>query len=236
MFFERPDAGETAILVHVDFQDEQDREDPGELLELVRSAGAVPATLIQGSRRRPDPRSFIGMASSTRSSMPSQPTRELVIFKPRSVSLPGAQSRAQPQLPCARSHGADPGYLRAARADPRRQTAGRTGSARVHVDPAGARLDPLGASEGRYRLARSGRDPARDRPQAAARSHQVDSQAPRESAQAARSEPPGAGPGRGAQRLAGGLHQRRQVDAVQRHHRGRGLRCRSALRHARPDP
>ncbi len=60
MFFERPDAGETAILVHVDFQDEQDREDPGELLELVRSAGAVPATLIQGSRRRPDPRSFIG--------------------------------------------------------------------------------------------------------------------------------------------------------------------------------
>ncbi|WP_110666202.1 ribosome rescue GTPase HflX [Salinicola halophilus] len=60
MFFERPDAGETAILVHVDFQDEQDREDSGELLELVRSAGAVPATLIQGSRRRPDPRSFIG--------------------------------------------------------------------------------------------------------------------------------------------------------------------------------
>lgn len=60
MFFERPDAGETAILVHVDFQDEQEREDPGELLELVRSAGAVPATLIQGSRRRPDPRSFIG--------------------------------------------------------------------------------------------------------------------------------------------------------------------------------
>ncbi|WP_110647369.1 ribosome rescue GTPase HflX [Salinicola peritrichatus] len=60
MFFERPDAGETAILVHVDFQDEQEREDSGELLELVRSAGAEPATLIQGSRRRPDPRSFIG--------------------------------------------------------------------------------------------------------------------------------------------------------------------------------
>ncbi|KAA0015617.1 GTPase HflX [Salinicola corii] len=60
MFFERPDAGETAILVHVDFQDEQEREDPGELLELVRSAGAESATLIQGSRRRPDPRSFIG--------------------------------------------------------------------------------------------------------------------------------------------------------------------------------
>ncbi|WP_048308299.1 ribosome rescue GTPase HflX [Halomonas sp. PR-M31] len=60
MFFERPDAGETAVLVHVDFQDEQEREDPGEFLELVRSAGAEPATLLQGSRRRPDPRAFIG--------------------------------------------------------------------------------------------------------------------------------------------------------------------------------
>lgn len=60
MFFERPDAGETAILVHVDFQDEQEREDSGELLELVRSAGAESATLIQGTRRRPDPRTFIG--------------------------------------------------------------------------------------------------------------------------------------------------------------------------------
>ncbi|MBZ9557424.1 MULTISPECIES: ribosome rescue GTPase HflX [Modicisalibacter] len=60
MFFERPDAGETAVLVHVDFQDDQEREDPGEFLELVRSAGAEPATLMQGSRRRPDPRAFIG--------------------------------------------------------------------------------------------------------------------------------------------------------------------------------
>ncbi|MBB3231018.1 ribosome rescue GTPase HflX [Halomonas stenophila] len=60
MFFERPDAGETAVLVHVDFQDEQEREDPGEFLELVRSAGAEPATLLSGSRGRPDPRSFIG--------------------------------------------------------------------------------------------------------------------------------------------------------------------------------
>ncbi|KPQ25629.1 MAG: GTP-binding protein HflX [Halomonas sp. HL-48] len=60
MFFERPEAGETAVLVHVDFQDEQAREDPGEFLELVRSAGAEPATLLTASRHRPDPRSFIG--------------------------------------------------------------------------------------------------------------------------------------------------------------------------------
>ncbi|PXX99830.1 ribosome rescue GTPase HflX [Halomonas sp. LBP4] len=60
MFFERPDAGETAVLVHVDFQDEQEREDPGEFLELVRSAGAEPATLLTGSRHRPDSRTFVG--------------------------------------------------------------------------------------------------------------------------------------------------------------------------------
>ena len=60
MFFERPEAGETAVLVHVNFRDEKEREDAGELLELVRSAGAVPATLIEGSRPRPDPRTFIG--------------------------------------------------------------------------------------------------------------------------------------------------------------------------------
>ncbi|MEQ5801317.1 ribosome rescue GTPase HflX [Halomonas sp. H10-9-1] len=60
MFFERPDAGETAVLVHVDFQDEKEREDPGEFLELVRSAGAVPAILLTGSRKRPDSRTFLG--------------------------------------------------------------------------------------------------------------------------------------------------------------------------------
>jgi|TARA_B100000700_G_scaffold55191_4_gene59253 GTP-binding protein HflX len=60
LFFERPEAGETAVLVHVNFRDEKEREDAGELLELVRSAGAVPATLIEGSRPRPDPRTFIG--------------------------------------------------------------------------------------------------------------------------------------------------------------------------------
>jgi len=60
LFFERPDAGEMAVLVHVDFHDEQEREDPGEFLELVRSAGAEPATLITGSRHRPDSRTFVG--------------------------------------------------------------------------------------------------------------------------------------------------------------------------------
>ena len=60
MFFERPEAGETAVLVHIDFQNGRDAEDPAELLELVRSAGAEPAVLIEGSRRLAHPKTFIG--------------------------------------------------------------------------------------------------------------------------------------------------------------------------------
>ncbi|MGM0855984.1 MAG: ribosome rescue GTPase HflX [Pseudomonadota bacterium] len=81
MFFERPEAGETAVLVHVDFQDEQAREDPGEFLELVRSAGAEPATLLTASRHRPDPRSFIGSGKLEElRAMLAAHEAELVIF------------------------------------------------------------------------------------------------------------------------------------------------------------
>ncbi|MDX1320667.1 MAG: GTPase HflX, partial [Oceanospirillum sp.] len=60
MFFERPDSGEVAVLVHIHLPDEKDREDPGEFLELVRSAGADPVALIEGSRPQPSPKYFVG--------------------------------------------------------------------------------------------------------------------------------------------------------------------------------
>ena len=60
MFFERPESGETAVLVHIDFHNGRDAEDPAELLELVRSAGAAPAVLIEGTRRLAHPKTFIG--------------------------------------------------------------------------------------------------------------------------------------------------------------------------------
>jgi len=81
LFFERPDAGETAVLVHVDFQDELDREDSGEFLELVRSAGAVSATLLTASRKRPDSRTFIGSGKLEElRAMLAAHEAELVIF------------------------------------------------------------------------------------------------------------------------------------------------------------
>jgi GTP-binding protein HflX len=56
--FERPDAGERAILVHLNLQSGQ--EDIDELKELTRSAGAEPIHIITGSRQRPDPKYFVG--------------------------------------------------------------------------------------------------------------------------------------------------------------------------------
>jgi len=56
--FERPDAGERAILVHLNLQVGQ--EDLDELKELTKSAGAEPTYVVTGSRQRPDPKFFVG--------------------------------------------------------------------------------------------------------------------------------------------------------------------------------
>ncbi|MFT5808934.1 MAG: GTP-binding protein HflX [Moritella dasanensis] len=58
--FDRYEAGETAILVHIDFSDEERREDLIELQLLVESAGARSIGVITGSRRSPDRKFFIG--------------------------------------------------------------------------------------------------------------------------------------------------------------------------------
>lgn len=58
--FERPDVGERAILVHIDFTSYEDTEDPGEFRELVTSAGVEPVATVNGSRKQPSPRLFVG--------------------------------------------------------------------------------------------------------------------------------------------------------------------------------
>jgi len=60
LFFDRPDNGEGAVLVHIDFPEGADREDPREFDELVRSAGCAPLALITGTRSVPDARTYIG--------------------------------------------------------------------------------------------------------------------------------------------------------------------------------
>lgn len=56
--FDRPTAGERAILVHLTLQAGQ--EDLDELIELAKSAGAEPVHIIKGSRNRPDSKYFVG--------------------------------------------------------------------------------------------------------------------------------------------------------------------------------
>jgi len=58
--FDRYEAGEQAILVHVDFTDEGAREDLAELRMLVSSAGANVLSVITCRRSNPQPKFFIG--------------------------------------------------------------------------------------------------------------------------------------------------------------------------------
>lgn len=60
MFFERPDSGERAVLVHLNLTSESEREDPREFEELVLSAGGDPVAYVMGSRTAPHPRTFVG--------------------------------------------------------------------------------------------------------------------------------------------------------------------------------
>ena len=58
--FERPERGERAILVHVDFPGESEPEDLLEFTDLAISAGATPVATVTASRNAPDARYFIG--------------------------------------------------------------------------------------------------------------------------------------------------------------------------------
>ncbi|MEH6589982.1 MAG: ribosome rescue GTPase HflX [Halioglobus sp.] len=60
MFFDRPESGERAVLVHLNLASESEREDPREFEELVLSAGGDPVAYILGSRNAPTPRTFVG--------------------------------------------------------------------------------------------------------------------------------------------------------------------------------
>lgn len=60
MFFDRPQSGERALLVHMDFASDSEREDPDEFEELVISAGAQPVGFVRGQRSTPSARFLIG--------------------------------------------------------------------------------------------------------------------------------------------------------------------------------
>lgn len=60
MFFDRPDSGELAVLVHLELGQIDAVNDPREFEELVLSAGGDPADFISGQRSAPHSKYFIG--------------------------------------------------------------------------------------------------------------------------------------------------------------------------------
>ena len=60
MFFDRPDSGELAVLVHLNVSYGQEPEDPREFEELVLSAGGDPVAFVTGKSTSPNARFFIG--------------------------------------------------------------------------------------------------------------------------------------------------------------------------------
>ena len=60
MFFDRPESGETAILVHIDFPGTNANDNPRELEELALSAGADPVEYLFGTRSEPSSKFFLG--------------------------------------------------------------------------------------------------------------------------------------------------------------------------------
>jgi len=58
--FDRPDVGERAILVHIEFSSHDGSEDPEEFRELVSSAGVEAVGIVTGTRKQPSPRFFVG--------------------------------------------------------------------------------------------------------------------------------------------------------------------------------
>jgi GTPase len=60
LFFDRPESGELAVLVHLDLHRPHTRDDLREFEELVLSAGGDPVALIGGSRTSPSARHFVG--------------------------------------------------------------------------------------------------------------------------------------------------------------------------------
>ncbi len=99
MLFERPDTGERAVLVHLDLDNETEREDRGEFTELVTSAGGDPVDFIVGRRNAPHPRIFVGSGKleEIRLSV-KQHEAELVLFN--HALSPSQERNLEKELEC----------------------------------------------------------------------------------------------------------------------------------------
>ncbi|MDJ0878550.1 MAG: GTPase HflX [Halieaceae bacterium] len=99
MFFERPDSGERALLVHLNLSTEADREDPREFEELVLSAGGDPVEYVFGQREAPHPRYFVGTGKLEEiTALVQQHDIEVVLFN--HALSPSQERNLEKELKC----------------------------------------------------------------------------------------------------------------------------------------
>lgn len=99
MFFERPESGELAVLVHIDRTSESDREDPKEFEQLVISAGGDPADFVMGHVASPNPKFFIGTGKLEEvRSLVKAHKAEVVIFN--NALSPSQERNLEAELEC----------------------------------------------------------------------------------------------------------------------------------------
>jgi GTP-binding protein HflX len=81
LFFDRPESGELAVLVHLNLSHGQDAEDPREFEELVLSAGGDPVAFLTGSRVVPTAKFLISTGKLQElADLVADHNAELVIF------------------------------------------------------------------------------------------------------------------------------------------------------------
>jgi GTP-binding protein HflX len=99
LFFDRPESGERAVLVHLNLSTEADREDPREFEELALSAGADPVDYVFGQRDAPHPRYFVGTGKLEEiAALVRLHEAELVLFN--HALAPGQERNLEKELCC----------------------------------------------------------------------------------------------------------------------------------------
>ena len=99
MFFDRPDSGELAILVHLDIYEERGTNDPREFEELALSAGADPVAMLSGARSAPNAKYFVGTGKLDElKALREEHEAEVVIFN--HALTPSQERNLEAQLQC----------------------------------------------------------------------------------------------------------------------------------------
>lgn len=99
MFFDRPDSGELAVLVHLNVAHGQEPEDPREFEELVLSAGGDPVAFLTGKSVSPNAKFFIGTGKLQELQQAvAEHEAELVIFN--HTLSPSQERNLEKELQC----------------------------------------------------------------------------------------------------------------------------------------